>query len=215
MNWNTGRRCGKCGRPLAETDPGRMCFGCSKRESAGDVRAFDRGYAAAGYGVCAQAVIFSLKYGGRGDIGETLGEILYDYMISMYEPDELAGMYDVVIPVPAHRDKIKRRGFNQADLIGRSFANKAGLRYDSGAVIRIRKTSPMKELGPAERAANIRGAFEIRNSRLPLTEGSRILIIDDIFTTGATVDEIASLLKKNGAERVDFLAFAAAGDMVI
>jgi ComF family protein len=160
-------------------------------------------------------VIFSLKYGGRGDIGETLGEILYDYMISMYEPDELAGMYDAVIPVPTHRDKVKQRGFNHAGLMGRSFAKKAGLHYDSGAVIRIRKTFPMKGLGPEERAANIRGAFEIRSSRLPLIEGSNILIIDDIFTTGATVDEIALLLKNNGAERVDFLAFAAAGDMVI
>ena len=73
----------------------------------------------------------------------------------------------------------------------------------------------MKGLGPEERRANIRGAFEIRNSRLPLIQGSRILLIDDIFTTGSTIDEIARMLKSHGASRVDFIAFAAAGDMVI
>ena len=73
----------------------------------------------------------------------------------------------------------------------------------------------MKGLGPEERRANIRGAFEIRNSRHPKIKGSRILLIDDIFTTGSTVDEIASMLKCHGASGVDVLAFAAAGDMVI
>ena len=73
----------------------------------------------------------------------------------------------------------------------------------------------MKGLGPEARRANIRGAFGIRNSRLPLIEGARILLIDDIFTTGSTIDEIALLLKSHGASRVDFIAFAAAGDMII
>lgn len=215
MNWNTGRHCGKCGRPLADTDPGEICFGCAQREAAGEARSFDKGHACAGYGACAQAVIFSLKYGGRADIGDTLGEILYDRMVSEYGADELAAMYDIVIPVPIHAEKMKKRGFNHAGLIGRSFAKRAGLRFDPGALIRTRMTLPMKGLGPEERMANIQGAFSIKNSRLPLIKESRILLIDDIFTTGATIDEIASVLKDSGAARVDFLAFAAAGDMVI
>lgn len=215
MNWNTGRRCGKCGRPLAETDPGKLCFGCSQREAAGRGRSFDKGHACTGYGACGQSVIFALKYGGRPDIGDTLGGILFDFILSEYEADELAGMYDIVTPVPIYADKLKRRGFNHADLIGRGFAERAGLKYDPGVLVRTRDTIPMKGLGPDERMANIRGAFRIRNSRLPQIQGSRILLIDDIFTTGSTIDEISSLLKCNGAARVDFLAFAAAGDMVI
>ena len=215
MNWNTGRRCVKCGRPLVDTDPGEMCFGCSQRKAAGDLHAFDKGYACTGYGACAQSVIFALKYGGRSDIGDTIGEILFDFMISEYEADELAAMYDVVTPVPVHSDKLKQRGFNHAELIGRSFAERAGLQFDPGMLVRTRGTVPMKGLGPEERRANIRGAFGIRNSRLTKIEGSRVLLIDDIFTTGSTIDEIASLLKCHGAEGVDFLAFAAAGDMVI
>lgn len=241
MNWNTGRRCEKCGRPLADTDPGELCFGCAQRAAAGTGPAFDKGHACTGYGACAQSVIFSFKYGGRSDIGETLGEMLYDRMISEYEPDELAGMYDVVVPVPIHTDKQKKRGFNHAEIMGRSFAKRAGIRFDPGMLIRKRSTLPMKGLGPEQRKANTRGAFSIRKSRLPQIEGSRILLIDDIFTTGATIDEIASLLKapygdkaftlpdgktdvstaerdmanRSGAERVDFLAFAAAGDMIL
>ena len=215
MNWITGRRCVKCGRPLAETDPGELCFGCARGETAGAAHDFDKGHACAGYGACEQAVIFALKYGGRADIGDTLGEILFDRMMSEYEADELAAMYDAVVPVPVYTEKLKKRGFNHAELIGRGFAKRAGLRFDPGMLVRTRETVAMKGLGPEERRANIRGAFEIRNSRLPLVEGAGILLIDDIFTTGSTIDETASLLKAHGAKRVDFLAFAAAGDMVI
>lgn len=215
MNWNTGRHCSKCGRPLADTDPGELCFGCAREETAGHEHFFDRGHACTSYGACAQSVIFALKYGGRADIGDTLGEILSDYMLSEYEADELAGMYDIVIPVPIHIEKLKRRGFNHAELISRGFVKRTGLRSDPGALIRTRETQPMKGLGPEERRANISGAFAIRNSRLPRIEGARILLIDDIFTTGSTIDEIAKLLKSSGAETVDFLTFAAAGDMII
>ena len=215
MNWNTGRRCAKCGRPLVDADPGELCFGCSQSEAAGKRHSFDKGHACAGYGACAQSVIFALKYGGRADIGDMLGEIMYDFMLSEYGADELMAMYDIVTAVPVHTDKLKKRGFNHAELIGRGFAERAGLGFDPGMLVRTRGTVPMKGLGPEERRANIRGAFEIRNSRLPEIEGSRILLIDDIFTTGATIDETASVLKLHGASEVDFLAFAAAGDMVI
>lgn len=215
MNWNTGRRCEKCGRPMSANDPGRLCFGCTGAENAGRPHAFDKGHACTGYDAFTQSVIFSFKYGGRSDIGETLGEILHDRMISEYEADELAGLYDMVIPVPIHADKLKKRGFNHAEIMGRSFAKRAGLRFDPGALVRMRPTLPMKGLGPDARRANIRGAFIIRNSRLPQIEGSGILLIDDIFTTGSTIDEIASVLKECGAERVDFLAFSAAGDLMV
>ena len=215
INWNKGRHCAKCGRPLAETDPGELCFGCAQKETAGQKHSFDKGHACAGYGACAQAVIFALKYGGRADIGDTVAEMLYDRMLSEYEPDELAAMYDIVIPVPIHAAKLKKRGFNHADLMGRGFAKRAGLCYDSGVLLRTRQTTPMKGLGPEARRANIQGAFMIRSSRLPLIKGSKILLIDDIFTTGSTIDEIARILKDAGASRVDFIAFAAAGDMII
>lgn len=214
VNWITDRRCAKCGRPLSPNDPGETCFRCSVRESSGSPQCFDKGHACAGYGAVEQSVIFALKYGSRPDIGGTLGEILYDRMASEYGEDVLAGMYDLVTPVPTHRDKQAVRGYNHADLMGKSFAKRAGLRYDPEIVKRTRPTLPMKGLGPEARMANIQGAFDVRARKLPLIAGARILLIDDIFTTGATIDEIARILKDAGASRVDFLAFAAAGDMI-
>lgn len=225
MNWNTGRHCSKCGRPLSKNDPGRICFRCNAKESSGDPLMFDKGHVCSGYGAVEQSIIFALKYGGRSDLGDILGEMLYDRMVSEYEPDELAGMYDLVIPVPTHNEKKSKRGYNHADLIAKGFAERAGIRLSTDAVQRIRPTLPMKTLSPQEREANICGAFSIRKSRLSLLDGARILLIDDIFTTGATIDEIARILKKpetcssggkaEHAERVDFLVFAAAGDMLI
>jgi len=276
INWNTGRSCSKCGRPLAENDPGALCFSCAVREhdpespaavSSDGIRKhdqsrtsdqtqcfghghyFDRGYACAGYGASEQSMIFALKYGSHSDIGDTLGEMLYDFMTAQYSPDELAGMYDLVIPVPTHTEKKRKRGYNHAELMAQGFAKRAGLRHAPDVIVRTRSTLPMKGLGPAERMANIRGAFAIRESSLSLIDGARILLIDDIFTTGATIDEIARILKEPdadgssqyipyrpdtggsdpetqdyrprhaarvpGAARVDFLAFAAAGDMIV
>lgn len=214
MNWITGRYCEKCGRPLDPNDPGEMCFRCSVREASGSPQSFDKGHACAGYGAVEQAVIFALKYGSRPDIGDTLGEVLYDRMASEYGPGDIARMYDLVMPVPTHREKKSKRGYNHADLMAKAFSKRAGLRYEPDAVIRLRATVPMKGLGPEERMANIHGAFDIRARKLPLITGARILMIDDIFTTGATIDEISRILKDAGASRVDFLAFAAAGDMV-
>lgn len=213
--WNTGRHCAKCGKPLSDNNTGPMCFACRDAGTGSRPRAFDKGYACASYGSVEQSVIFSFKYGSRSDIGDILGEILWDRMLSEYEPDELAGMYDIVIPVPIHIEKKKKRGFNQAELMAESFAKRAGLRCDPGIVVRSRATKPMKGLGPEERIANISGAFEIRERKLSLLPGSRILLVDDIFTTGSTIDEIASLLKQAGASRVDFLAYAATADMIV
>ncbi len=213
VSWISDRRCAKCGRPLSENDPGPMCFGCSEREKSGNGHAFDRGHACASYGACAQSVIFAFKYGSRSDIGDTLGEILFDRMEAEYGPEALADMYDMVIPVPGFREKNLRRGFDHAELMAEGFAKRADICCEAGLLRRVRMTAPMKGLSPEERRANIRGAFSVRERKKPAVRGARILLIDDIFTTGATTDEAAAVLKESGACRVDFLAFAAAGDM--
>ena len=214
ISWTTERHCSKCGRPLAENDPGTLCFGCAGREKAGRPFSFDKGHSCAGYGAAAQSVIFALKYGGRSDIGDILGEVLYDRMSSEYGGDTLSEIYDLMIPVPIHRDRKEKRGYNHADLIGRSFAARAGISYEPELLVRTKVTAPMKGLSPDQRSENIRGAFELRKHRRKQAEGASILLVDDIFTTGATIDEAARTLKECGALRVDFISFAAAGDMV-
>ena len=214
-SWIGERRCAKCGRPLADTGPGERCFACSGRDAGDSGHSFDKGHACAGYGTVEQAVIFAFKYGSRSDIGSTLGEILFDRMASEYGEDVLAGMYDLVVPVPVFSAKKKKRGYNHAALMAESFAKRAGLACDSSIIVRTRDTAPMKGLTPAERRANISGAFEIRTRGMKMLRGSSVLLVDDIFTTGSTIDGIASLLKEAGASRVDFLAYAGGADMIV
>jgi ComF family protein len=219
MKWIGERTCTRCGKRLSDINPGELCFSC--RENPHN---FDRGFTCAEYGTHERALVFALKYDDRPDIADTIGEIMADRMLSEFTADELAGRYDLVLPVPVHPRKLRIRGYNQAALIAARFAGLTGLRTEDDVITRTKETHVMKSLSPDQRRENIRGAFAIRNHRRHEIEGRNILLIDDIYTTGATVDEIASLLKepwedmegniRSGAASVDVLTFAAGADVI-
>ncbi len=208
MKWISDRTCAKCGKRLSDADPLDVCFNCREHPHN-----FDKGYTCTEYGTHERAVVFSLKYDGRPDIADTLGEIMADRMLAQYDRAELQTMYDLVLPVPVHPRRRSTRGYNQAELIAGRFARVTGLHMDSDILVRNRETHIMRSLGPDQRRENIRGAFGIRPRRAEAVSGKSILIVDDIYTTGATVDEIASVLRKAGARKVDHLSFAAGADM--
>lgn len=209
IKWISDRTCIKCGKRLSEVNPGETCFSCREHDHC-----FDKGFTCAEYGTHERAMIFSLKYDGRTDIAKTMGEIMYDRMAAEFGAAALEDMYDLVLPVPIHARKKALRGFNQAALIAREFARRARLEYDDDILIRTKETHIMRSLGPDQRRENIRGAFELRKRRAKEVMGKRILVVDDIYTTGATVDEIAHILKANGADYIDVLTFAAGADVV-
>ena len=215
VNWITERHCSKCGRPLAETDRGPLCFGCTATERSVQPHAFDKGHACAGYGAAEQALIFAFKYGAQSHIGDILGEIMYDRMTAEYDPVELRQTYDMVVPIPIHREKKKRRGFNQAELMARPFSKLSGIRCESELLIRTKATKAMKELNREERRLNIDGAFELRERKKKSIQNASLLLVDDILTTGATLNEAAAILKAAGASRVDFLVFAGGADIIL
>ena len=227
IKWISSRTCAKCGKRLADIDPGGVCFNCREHPHF-----FDRGYTCTEYGTHERALVFALKYDGRTDIAGTIGEIMYDRMTAEFDAEEIAERYDLVLPVPVHRHKRRIRGYNQAALIAESFTARIcnairnnnissdskrlqdALRCDDSILVRTRETHMMRSLGPDARRENIRGAFGIREGRQSDIAGKKILLIDDIYTTGATVDEISSVLKAAGAFCVDILTFAAGADMV-
>ena len=209
INWNTGRRCIKCGKALSDTDPGELCFNCKA-----NVHEFDRGYSCATYGLHERTLLYELKYASRGDIGETIGEIAYDRMLAEFDAEEIRKEFDLVTAIPIYRKRKGERGFNQADVIASSFAKRAGLLYDGEILMRARETSAMKGLSPEERKANIQGAFAIRERKRDKLPGKSILLVDDIYTTGATLDEASSVLKNAGASRVSCLTFASGADII-
>jgi ComF family protein len=116
--------------------------------------------------------------------------------------------HDVIIPVPLHRDRLRWRGFNQAQLLARRLGRHHRVAVDPWLLVRARPTPPQVGLDEADRRRNVAGAFALRRGE-PIT-GRRVLLVDDVYTTGATVEECARVLKRAGARAVDVLVLARA-----
>jgi ComF family protein len=121
---------------------------------------------------------------------------------------ELLDDADVIVPVPLHRRRFFLRRFNQSAELGRAIASRAGLPFEPLAVERVKPTRRQVGLGAQERAANVRGAFRVPPWAAELVRGKRVLIIDDVYTTGATVSAVARALMRSRAGAVDVLTFA-------
>jgi len=188
--------CSRCGRVLsgARLPPGFLCGRCRKRPPA-----FERLYAAWLYQAPFDDVIRALKFGRLEYLGRALGAALAARFATTLPP------VDLVVPVPLHWRRRLSRGFNQAAAIGASFARARHLPCRS-LLRRKRATQPQSRLPRARRLANLRHAFALRRRRS--LAGLSILLIDDVSTTGATLDAAARALRHAGAQRV--LAMVAA-----
>jgi len=125
--------------------------------------------------------------------------------LAQYAPLSAAA-YDVIVPVPLHISRLRWRGFNQAQLLLRPFAGNCAI--DPYSLARVRPTRPQVGLPEKERRGNVAGAFRVTRPRH--VEGQRILLVDDVYTTGATVDECSRALRRAGAHSVDVLVLARA-----
>lgn len=111
---------------------------------------------------------------------------------------------DVIVPVPLHRKKQKKRGFNQAEILAKEIGLRTGLPVDTTLVKRKINTVPQKEFSRRERKKNLKNAFEVTRK----IKEKNVLIIDDIYTTGSTIHSMSVLLKKSGAEKTYFLTIS-------
>lgn len=186
--------CRRCGR-FARRPAGNSCEGCRTRKPV-----YDRGFAAVVYEGNARKILYGLKYGGKGYLAENAAAI----MEPVLPP---ASSYDMIVPVPMHRSKKSERGYCQTTLIARHLAKRTGKPLETGNLIRVRKTDPMSGLAREKRSANVRGAFEATDPGA--LAGKRILLVDDLLTTGSTANECARVLKKAGAASVQLAVFAA------
>lgn len=163
-----------------------MCGACLKRPPA-----FDRTEAALVYRFPADRMIPRLKYHGQLALAPALGACLAERVAAAPRPD-------LVIPMPLHPARIRDRGFNHATEIARSVSRRLGLPLDLDSCRRVRDTPPQQGLKHDARRRNVRGAFACSAS---LT-GARIAIVDDVMTTGTSLDELAAALKRAGAAEV-------------
>jgi ComF family protein len=154
------------------------------------------------------ALIQALKYQGKTRVAEPLGTWLYRIFLQYWGD----GGVDGIVPVPLYSRRLRRRGFNQAALLVRHWPALAGTgvswRIAADTLVRTRRTASQAGLDRRAREKNIRGAFALANG--PGIRGQRLLLIDDVMTTGATADACARVLLGAGAERVDMLTLARA-----
>ena len=171
-----------------------------------------RGMAAMKYGFYEKRLIFSLKYNGKTYIAPILAQIMYDAMLKELAVKRNSEFLkaDLIVPVPISSERLKERGFNQMDRVGRHLARLSGIPMENRLLKRVRETKAQRALSPTERKNNMQGAFDVNSVMAEKLEGKRILLIDDIYTTGATAVECCNALKRAGIENICFLAVMAA-----
>lgn len=118
----------------------------------------------------------------------------------------LKNKYDIILPVPIHKKRNAKRGYNQSALIAKDIAKAMKIEYSNSILIKLTDNVPQSTLNQSQRIKNVLGIYNIKNAEL--IEEKRILLIDDIYTTGSTVNECAKILKQNGAEFIDVLVIA-------
>ena len=195
IEWVSSPLCPRCGRVYESGDSDRLCSDCQSEPPP-----FARARAAALYdpdGIVGQA-IKRFKFNGQ---------IVYLPLLQSWLQRPvcvaLAAEADLLLPVPLFPKRLKKRGFNQALELARGFPEKA---IDFEVLIRTKNTRPQVELKGKERRENVKGAFAV--SRPEEVKGKKILLIDDLYTTGSTVRECAKVLCRAGAARVEVLTVA-------
>ncbi len=190
--------CDGCGAPLTyDLGPGARCGVCVERPPA-----FDGARAACLYDDHSRDLILKLKHADRTDLCG-----LFTRWIARAAADLLADV-DAVAPVPLHRWRLLGRRYNQAAEIARPLARGAGVAYFPDALIRRRATASQAGMAGKGRRLNVDGAFEVASAWHQRVRGRRFLLIDDVLTTGATLEGCALALKAAGAARVDVAVIA-------
>lgn len=166
--------------------------------------AYDRARVAAHYSGLMRRLIHDLKFHDRDDLTVLMGCWLSE------AGGALLRDADLVVPVPLSRSRLLRRRFNQSARLCGELQRRTGVPVDSFSLVRVRSTASQVGLSRTEREENVRGAFAVREDRRDRIDGRRVVLVDDVITTGATVSAATRALRRAGAERVSVLALAMA-----
>jgi ComF family protein len=189
--------CVRCGLPFAHGGDGDAeCGRCLAEPPA-----FDRLRAVVAYGEISRQVALKLKYSGRPGLAATLAHFMLRHL-------DRADGEALLVPVPLHRWRIWKRGYNQAALIASALSRRGGIACELDLLRRTRATPPLRGLGRRERALAVRGAFRVPREARSRLAGRRIVLVDDVYTSGATASACARVLKRAGAGPVEVLCWA-------
>jgi len=190
--------CEVMGTPFAH----EMGEGVVSAEAIADPPPFKRARSAVLYEGVPQRMARSLKFGDRTDLAPWMAR----WMVRAGA--ELVAEADAVLPVPLHRYRFLARRFNQSAELSRAIARQTGLRHLAAVLIRRQSTRPQVGLTAAERETNLSGAFTVPPHLRPLIKNKRLILVDDVYTTGTTVKTATRALLAAGAGSVDVLTFA-------
>ncbi len=191
--------CPRCGLPFDGEEIDHLCKTCLKEKIY-----FNIARAMGLYEGSLREAILRFKYNHKTMLLKPLGDLMAKYH---YDSINLSS-YDLLIPIPLHKKRLKERGFNQSLILSRQIQKRYQIPIDYLSIVKIRPTPPQVNLKFKERRANVKGSFQIKDPER--IKQKRILLIDDVFTSGATANECARVLIKGGAERVDVLTLARA-----
>ncbi len=195
-------QCSACGLPF-EFDPGPvteggvLCGGCIR-----DRPPYHRARSVMVYGDLSRRIVLSFKHGDRTDAAPALGR----WLARAGRP--LIADADLIAPVPLHWTRLFARRYNQAALLAGVVGGISGVTVVQDLLIRRRRTASQGRMGWRQRKSNVQGAFKLHASRRDVLQGRRVLLIDDVLTTGATAVACAKTLLRGGAAAVDVLTLA-------
>jgi ComF family protein len=189
-----GARCRSCGLPLAASETDNLhCMDCVV-----DPLPVDWTEAWGYYGGTLERVLHALKFRRHDFFADPLAELMNERLTDT--------SFDAVVPIPMHRAKLRRRGYNQAELLARALAHLIRVRPEPELLTRTGERATQSRLSRAERRANVRGAFAASRR----AAGKSILLVDDVCTTGETLRACAAALLRHGASRVCAIVVAKA-----
>lgn len=188
----TEPRCKRCSKPIDDLTR-EWCEDCAKREFV-----VSCGKALYRYDARMQEVIRRFKYEGCFEIGDFFAERMAKAFGEWIQREKL----EMIMPVPVHRKRLRFRGFNQASVLAERLGECLGIFVETQMLVRIEDTKPQKTLDLHKRIANLQKGFAVTGS----VEGKRILLVDDIYTTGATLEACGNVLRRAGAEKICFVS---------
>lgn len=204
MGFISDPSCCRCGVPFAsaaEGGAGLICPACERQAPV-----FDQACGAMQYDAASRRLILAFKHADRTELANALAP----HMVRVGAA--LLVRADILVPVPLHRGRLFHRRYNQAALLARAVGRAAGLPLVPDAMVRRRVTASLGDKSAVDRATELGGAFAVRRSREGRISGARVLLIDDVMTSGATANECARVLYAAGALAVDVLVAARVPD---
>lgn len=193
-------RCMKCGKQIEKLEE-EYCFDCRNKKHN-----YKKGIALLSHTGIVRKSIYSIKYNNKREYVD----FYVEEIIKRYKNEIESWGCNVIIPIPLHKKKALSRGFNQAEVIAKKLSKGLGIPMDKRTLLRVKNTLPQKELNDIQRKKNLKNAFKINRNRRQKSKElfKKIILVDDIYTTGSTIDACAKVLLDNGFKEVYYISLS-------